>query len=182
MWKTALIGMTVVLAIARTQASHADDRSHDGFGQERYQLTAEDRSALLDARIAALKAGLRLTVNQQANWPAFEQALRNVAKVRFDRMQARRSEVPSGDPIDRLDRRATALSQVGATLKQLADTAKPLYQSLDDAQKQRFAILTHFLRPHRHHHRMASMDGGSRERLGGDDAGDRSWSDETVRR
>jgi zinc resistance-associated protein len=174
MWKTALFGMTVVLAIAGTQASYADDRWHDGFGHERLHLTAEDRSALLDARIAALKAGLRLTATQQPNWPAFEQALRNFAKLRSDRMQARSSEPPPGDPIERLDRRATALSQAGAALKQLADTAKPLYQSLDDGQKQRFIILAHFLRRHRHHHRMGFLERGARERSGGD-GGDRSW-------
>jgi hypothetical protein len=37
------------------------------------------RSAFLDARIAALKAGVRLTPSQEATWPAFEQAVRNMA-------------------------------------------------------------------------------------------------------
>src|SRR5271157_1581663 len=106
MWKTALIG-TTVLAIAGSTLSYAQERSRDGLGREHQQLTAEDRSAFLDARIAALKAGLRLNASQQANWPAFEQAVRNIAKVRSDRMQARRTETAPDDPVERLERRAT---------------------------------------------------------------------------
>ena len=37
-----------------------------------WQPSAEDISAFMDARIAALKAGLRLTPDQEKNWPAFE--------------------------------------------------------------------------------------------------------------
>ena len=49
----------------------------------------EDLGAFTDARVAALKAGLRLTPEQEKNWPAFEQAYRNLAKLRTDRFAAR---------------------------------------------------------------------------------------------
>jgi hypothetical protein len=39
---------------------------------------------------------------------------------------------------------------VAAGLKKLADAEVPLYKSLNDAQKQRFEILTRALRPHHH--------------------------------
>jgi hypothetical protein len=63
--------------------------------------------------------------------------------------------------IERLQRRADAMTARGAALKRLADTAGPLFQSLDDAQKHRFALLARFMRPHGPHRMMG------RERFGG---------------
>jgi hypothetical protein len=40
------------------------------------------------------------------------------------------------------------LLKFGFGLKQLADAGTPLYQSLSDTQKHRFAFLAHILRPH----------------------------------
>jgi zinc resistance-associated protein len=169
-WKRAIL-VAGVLSIVAVGSAFAHDRSHEGGGGEHF--TAEDRSAFLDARIAALKAGLRLTAAQQASWPAFEQALRNVAQVRAERMQAAGGPPPS-DPIDRLDRRANALTRIGTALKQLADAAKPLYQSFDDGQKRRFVILARFLRPqhgrwsHFTHH-------GGRDRPDSEEPGEPAW-------
>ena len=39
------------------------------------------------------------------------------------------------------------MSQFGAALKRVADAGAPLFQSLNDAQKQRFKFLAHVLRP-----------------------------------
>jgi hypothetical protein len=41
-----------------------------------------------------------------------------------------------------MQQRAGALSETGAALKKLADATGPLYGSLDDSQKRRFAILS----------------------------------------
>ena len=49
------------------------------------QLSAEQIAAFTDARIAALKAGLKLTPAQEKNWPAFESVLREIAKDRSAR-------------------------------------------------------------------------------------------------
>ena len=121
-------------------------------------------AAFTDARIAALKAGLQLTPDQAKNWPPFEQALRDMAQLRIERMQARAgrgqhnrtSRRPT--PFDRLARRADDMAKTSAALKQIADTGTPLYQSLDDAQKHRFQMLARMLRPH-HHHMHASNEG-----------------------
>ena len=43
------------------------------------------------------------------------------------------------------------MSRRGAVLKQIADTAAPLYQSLDDAQKNRFGVLARMGRGHHRH-------------------------------
>jgi hypothetical protein len=79
-----------------------------------------------------------LTPEQARNWPAFEQAARDFGKLRMDRRTATRGAQSSADPVERLRRRATAMSDTGAALKKLADATEPLYKSLDDNQKQRF--------------------------------------------
>jgi hypothetical protein len=40
------------------------------------------------------------------------------------------------------------MSRLATALKRLADAGTPLYQSLNDAQKHRFMLLAHMLRPH----------------------------------
>jgi len=116
----------------------------------------QDMSAFADARIAALHAGLVLNADQEKNWAPFETALREMAKMRIARMEAREkamAQPPSQppNPIERLQKRADAMATRGAALKRLADAAAPLYQSLDDAQKHRFAVLARVLRPHDRH-------------------------------
>jgi hypothetical protein len=132
---------------------------------ERHRLSADDMRAFADARIAALHAGLALRPDQEKNWQPFEQALRAAAKDRIDRIQARQAaghgtQSQATDPIERLKRIADAMSRRGAALKQIADTAAPLYQSLDDAQKNRFRMLARF----GHHHRHGGWRGRSDQR------------------
>ena len=127
-----------------------------GAGGEARKWSADDMRAFADARIAALHAGLELRPDQEKNWPPFEQAVRAATKDRIDRMQARQAagdgqQQPVTDPVERLRRAADAMSRRGAVLKQTADAAAPLYQSLDDAQKNRFRILARFGHHHRHH-------------------------------
>ena len=90
-----VIVATAVLAIAGSSLVYAQQR-YDGPGadggprfEHRHRPSAEDMAAYTDARIAALKAGLELTPDQAKNWPAFEQALREMAQLRVGRMQAR---------------------------------------------------------------------------------------------
>ncbi|HML08300.1 MAG TPA: Spy/CpxP family protein refolding chaperone [Xanthobacteraceae bacterium] len=157
-----VVAMAAVLAIAGSSFVYAQQRSGepgaDGgprFAQHR-RLTVDDMKAFADARIAALKAGLQLTPDQEKNWPSFEQALRDLVKLRIERLQARireheaaGEEQPPINPFERLQQRADVMSQFGAALKHVADAGGPLYQSLNDAQKNRFRILAHILRPHR---------------------------------
>jgi zinc resistance-associated protein len=112
--------------------------------------SAEDMSAFMDARIAALKAGLKLTSDQEKNWPTFESAIRDIAKAREERWAMRQQQQPVADPVERLQQRADALSKLATSLKGLADAEGPLYKSLDDAQKHRFEILAQGLRPHQY--------------------------------
>ena len=169
-----VIAATAALAIAGSTFVYAQQRveGRGGFGSDpraehqHRQLSADDVAAFGDARIAALKAGLELTPDQAKNWPALEQALRNMVQLRVQRIQARQaaaqsSQAPNADagsPFDRMSRRADAMSKRGAALKQIADAGAPLYQSLNDAQKARFTMLGRMLRPHERRHAMNDGD------------------------
>jgi hypothetical protein len=141
MWKSIVAG-TAVLAIAGTSLVYAQ-RGRQDEGRQRWQPSTEDFRAFGEARLAALKAGLTLTPDQEKNWPAFEQAARDLGKLRLDRRTAMRNATPTEDPVERLRQRATALSDTGAALKKLAEATDPLYKSLDESQKRRFAVLSH---------------------------------------
>lgn len=106
---------------------------------------AENAGAMSDARIAALKAGLRMTPDQEKLWPGVETALRDLSKERIDRRTERfeqkaekKADEQRPNPIERMRERADAMIERGDTLKKLVAAADPLYQSLDDGQKQRF--------------------------------------------
>lgn len=160
MFKPMIVAMAA-LAIAGSSIGYAQER-FGGPGDEgdrdgglrfehHFRPTADDIKAFGDARIAALKAGLALTPDQEKNWPTFEQALRDLVTLRVERFKARQAagdQPPPSDPFVRLQRRAEAMSQTAAALKHIADAGEPLYQSLNDAQKGRFKFLAHMLRPH----------------------------------
>jgi hypothetical protein len=176
MLKTFLAGATA-LAIAGGAYAYAQQSSTVGAGGEfqrvrHSRLSAEDISAFGDARIAALHAGLKLTAEQEKLWPPVESALRDLAKQRSERFAARANADRPKDPIERMNLRAEVMGQRAAGLKKLADAAGPLYKSLDDGQKRRFAMLARFDRgQHGHrgnwqqHHR--GMRGGMMDNDGG---------------
>jgi len=110
-----------------------------------------DRGFLLDAKLAGVKAALKLTPDQEKLWGPFEAAVRDGAKARAEAMRARRHEEESeGDerpsPIARLNEMSDHLAKASEQVKKVADTAKPLYDSLDDSQKDHFGPLLHTLR------------------------------------
>jgi LTXXQ motif family protein len=147
MKKFAIAGIAA-LAIAGSTAVYAQHR-HWMHGPMR-MMNPEDRAALLDARIAAVHAGLKLTPEQEKLWPPVEAAVRDYAKLRIDRanarMEARKSDSADAqkadDPVARLRQRADDMATSAAALKKIADAADPLYKTLDDGQKRRLAVLT----------------------------------------
>ena len=142
MWKRLIAGTALLMiagsTLASAQQSSPAERSH------RAQLTADDIAAFADARIAALKAALKLTPAQEKNWPAVEQAVRDISKDRIAEREARRIAGQRTDVTERLRDRADALTTRAAALRRLADAEKPLYQSLDEAQKRRFGMALRF--------------------------------------
>ncbi|KRR02740.1 hypothetical protein CQ12_06580 [Bradyrhizobium jicamae] len=140
------IAAVAVLAIAGSTAVYAQHR-HWGYGHMR--MSPEDRAAFADARIAAVHAGLKLSAEQEKLWPPVEAAVKEFAKLRIDRANARMnasrddsSQQKPDDPVARLRDRAETMAASAAAMKKIADAADPLYKTLDDSQKRRLAILT----------------------------------------
>jgi len=153
MMKTVVAGLTALfvtaspLAYAQApSAAGAAQTSAAGVEQEEPKLSAADLQALTDARIGIVKAALQLTPEQAKFWPPVEEAIRNRATGRQVRLTALARQ-GDGDPIDAVRRRADALAQRSAELKQFADAWQPLYASLSDEQKQRLRFFSvHILR------------------------------------
>jgi len=149
MRKFTIAGIAM-LAIAATTAVYAQHRPwfHDHMMG---RMSPEDRAAFADARIAAVHAGLKLNPDQERLWPPVEAAVRDYAKLRIDRANARMNTKPddakdaqqSEDPVARLRQRADSMAANAAALKQIADAADPLYKTLDEGQKRRLAVLAH---------------------------------------
>jgi zinc resistance-associated protein len=140
MWKTVLAGSTA-LAIAGATLAYAQQAPGGRDHARHWRPSAADIAAFGDARIAALHAGLKLTAEQEKNWPPVESAMRDLAKERSDWFAARASADRPKDPVERLNLRAEVMTKRGAALKKLADAAGPLYKSLDEGQKHRFIML-----------------------------------------
>lgn len=141
------IAAIAVLSVAGSGAVYA--QYHRPW-MERFhhmRMNPEDRAAFVDARIAAVHAGLRLNADQEKLWPPVEAAVRDFAKLRIDRANARMNAGPGDtdrpeDPIARLRQRAEDMGASSAALKKIADAADPLYKTLDEGQKRRLAVLT----------------------------------------
>ena len=178
--KKVLLAGVAALAIAGSTVVYAQ---HSPWFQEHMRMNPEDRAAFADARIAAVHAGLKLTPDQEKLWPPLEAAVRDFAKLRIDRANARMNARPDDkdaqnqdDPVARLRQRADNMTASGAALKKIADAADPLYKTLDDGQKRRLKILTHMERRfdgggwrHREFERGMDRDHGyDRDHDGGD--------------
>jgi hypothetical protein len=144
--KTTLLAGIAALAIAGSTAVYAQ---HRPWFHEHARINPEDRAAFADARIAAVQAGLRLTPDQEKLWPPVETAVKEFAKLRLDRANARMNPPPGDssqqkpdDPVARLRDRAENMAATAGAMKKIAEAADPLYKMLDDGQKRRLAVLT----------------------------------------
>jgi hypothetical protein len=99
----------------------------------------------VDARIAHLKAHLKLSVDQEKNWPGLQSALHDYgvgqlkhaieSENRPSRHERARQAQERPNEIGVLRTIADNLTARGDSLKKLADAAEPLYATLDDGQK-----------------------------------------------
>ena len=131
-------GVEGVLGIPQRRGStYARGRS------DRAELTANQITNDFAARTARIKADLRLTPEQEKNWPGFESAMSDMGKRYGDRqtaVQADRTQQKNPvDVIEQLRNEAKFLSERSDDRKTLADAAQPLYASLNDQQKRQFA-------------------------------------------
>ena len=84
--RKSIIAAIAVVAVIGSTAVYAQHRHHH------QRMNAQDRSAFVDAKIAAVHAGLQLSPDQEKMWPPVEAAVRDFAKQRIDRANARASE------------------------------------------------------------------------------------------
>jgi hypothetical protein len=167
--KTYFLIAAIAAALVLSSLSSGVFAAPPEESSEHHPLSAEQMAAFTDAHIAALKAGLKLTPAQEKTWPALETTLRDVAKGRAARAVEWREKAKEHrerrDVIEGLRLRAKSLSARSVELEKIADGAKPLYDSLDDSQKNRFGVLLHdVFRSHDHqwhwgmHHEGRSYD------------------------
>ena len=166
MTRHMLLACAALAAWTFAPAARAAEDESSAPAMERMQHWADDHAAMLDAKLAGLKAGLRLTSDQEKLWPPFETAIRDAAKLHMEQMQSMMERMQkmhetmmqgeSGEavsPIDRLQAIGHGMSARGAAIEKVAEAGKPLYASLDDSQKRRFVMLGRalFMMGHGHH-------------------------------
>jgi hypothetical protein len=183
MMRRSLLPFAALAALTFAPAAQAASDQSSEPAMERMQHWAADHEALLDAKLAGFKAGLKLTSDQDKFWPPFETAVRDAAKLHMEQMKSmmermqkmrdmmqgmKKSEgmkemaAPgeAASPIDRLEAMGQRMSARGAAIQKIADAAKPLYASLDDTQKRIFVLLGRDLfMMGRRHHGMEMMHG-----------------------
>ena len=132
---------------------------------ERSASTISQSTDRAEARIAILKADLRLSADQAQHWAGLESALNDIAAKRAKRWAAS-NDLQTGrassnasvapdtsitedvdserdarnarlDDIGEMRRKADAYTVQAANLRQIADAAQPLYDTLDDHQRHR---------------------------------------------
>ena len=141
-----------VFAFAQTQAPPAEDPAIAELGtagMAGMRASAEDRAVLLDARIGAVKAVLKLTPDQEKLWEPVEALIRKAAASRAREAQEIRDRMakagdgggPGFDPIARLRRQADRMTARAAFMREFADAASPLFSSLSEDQKRRALLL-----------------------------------------
>jgi LTXXQ motif family protein len=149
MRKTVIFLMSAALltSTALTGSAIARDRS------DRAELTANQMTDRAEARTAKMKVDLNLTTDQEKNWPAFASAMQDMSKKQADRRialrDARAQQHGTFDALDEMRKNADSKIERSNDRKKLADAAQPLYTSLNEQQKSRFA---------------ESLFGGDRER------------------
>jgi hypothetical protein len=111
------------------------------------ELVQRWAEAGIDAQLKGMKTSLRLTADQEEDWGPFESAVKAAEKARVVALQKEQGSNLS--PMDRNSAKADRFAQGQADLEKIVEAAKPLYGSLDDAQKHRFIALGRMLVPER---------------------------------
>jgi hypothetical protein len=139
MRRTLMLVTTAALlaGTAIAGAAFARDRS------DRTELTAGQMADQAAARAAQMKADLRLTAEQEKNWPAFETAVVDMwnsqAAQQIAWRNARAKQPTSVDLIDEMRKDADEQIDRSNARNKLADAAQPLYSGLDHQQKRLFS-------------------------------------------
>lgn len=177
----ALLAGTGTYAVAQpTPAPNAPAASQDQGRQDRRpRMSQDDFNRLVDARVASIKAGLKLSADQERLWAPVETAIRASAVDRFSRFEQRptREQRESLDFMQRLERRSAMRTEGTQRSAAVTTALRPLWDSFSEDQKR---IAPRLLReaidvdgprwndrggrrgPGRDHHRMGMHQGDPR--------------------
>lgn len=199
----ALLAVPAGVVVAR-HADHKHHFGHHGMFNGGPGATPETRVRLLDGRIAMAKETLKLSPDQQKLWAPVEEKIRAAAarreadiKERQDRRAARAAEKgadgksaeakPAERPsmIERLEQRASRMSERAQTFSEVVAVVKPLYATFTEEQKAAAGPLLREIAFHggrkgqRHAGRGHGWGGwhGKRHHGHGPDGGDRGGSE-----
>ena len=114
---------------------------------ERPRMTQDHFNRFVDARIAGIKAGLRLTGDQERLWQPVENAIRTNAGERFTRFEQRRDrrdQRQSTDFMQRLEQRGASMTENAQRTTAIATAMRPLWDTFNEDQKR---IAPRLLRP-----------------------------------
>ena len=177
----ALLAGSATYAVAQQNpaqeapAARDQGRPDQGRQDRRPRLSQDDFNRLVDARIASIKAGLKLTGDQERLWSPVENAIRTSASERYSRWEQRpnRDQRQSMDFMQRLERRSTMQTEGAQRSAAVATALRPLWDTFSEDQKRiaprllREAINQDGPRWHerggrrgRDHHRMGMMEHG----------------------
>jgi len=148
-WILASVAAVAIAGAGVAEYAFAAPGDPPGGMMERHGPSPEIRAALFEARIAGMKAALKLTPEQEKTWAPFESAVRTAEKDRMDAEKEMHERFEKGErasPIDHLTAMSDHLAKASTELKQVADAASPLYTALDTTQKQEFGALLMTLR------------------------------------
>jgi hypothetical protein len=129
---------TYALAQQQTPAPDAPAASQDQGRQDRRpRLSQDDFNRLVDARIASIKAGLKLNPDQERLWAPVESAIRTAATERFSRLEQRpdRDRRQSMDFMQNLEQRSTTMTQRGQRFAAVTTALRPLWETFSEDQK-----------------------------------------------
>jgi hypothetical protein len=88
--KRLLLPCVAIVFLAVFTFGPSGDDAADEAPAPGHHRGMEIRAALLDDHLAGLRAGLKLSAEQDKNWAAFETAVRAVARDRADRLRKMR--------------------------------------------------------------------------------------------
>ena len=111
------------------------------------ELVQRWAEAGIDAQLKGMKTSLRLTADQEEEWGTFESAVKAAEKARM--VAPQKEQGGNLSPMDRNSAKADRFAQGQADLEKIVQAAKPLYGSLDGAQKHKFVALGRMLVPER---------------------------------
>ncbi len=149
----ALMAMSGTAAFAQSHEAHGkaaaaqqEKMEHKGNSAD-WQSRRADMQRVMEARIAGIPAGLKLTADQQKLWQPVESAIKANMKARSDFMdkmhESRKDAKDQPDFITRLDHRSQMAQMAAQNSKSLLDAMKPFWASLDDGQKKLLPALMH---------------------------------------